>query len=106
LVASLMSVGADDYDGDYYASCVLERVKSGMDQSAVATVRLACVRYATPKRCRDKSSIAPKAQGVTLHEMWGITRPPSGPSERELCVIACKDASFYERKFGECSLGS
>ena len=83
-----LATGVELNDGDYLAKCLIDHVKPGMDASAVASIRQACARLATPKRCRD-----------TAVEDGGFF------SARAMCVRDCKEASFYERKFGACSVG-
>ena len=84
------SVVADGetFDGDYYAKCLLDRVKPNMDAAATAAIRQACHRLSIPKKCRDITDDGSK-----------FFNP------RAMCLEECKEASYFERKFGACSLG-
>ena len=86
-VSSAVADG-ETYDGDYYANCLLDRVKPNMDTAAIAAVRQACHRLSIPRKCRDKED-----DGSKLFNL------------RAMCVQECKEAGYFERKFGACSLG-
>lgn len=70
------------FDSDYEAKCLLDRIKPGMDATAVITIKQVCRRMSIPKRCRDRSDI-------------------SGPD----CFAKCQQANFYQRNLGDCSMG-
>lgn len=70
------------FDSDYEAKCLLERIKPGMDATAVVTIKQVCRRLSIPKRCRDRKDI-------------------SGPD----CFAKCQRANVYQRNFGDCSVG-
>ena len=77
-----------DFDEGYYNECILKNVKPGVDRSATGVIMQACKYKATPKKCRALSD-----EGLLY------------PSERSMCVDACKTEGYYSRTFGSCSTG-
>jgi hypothetical protein len=70
------------FDADYEAKCLLNRIKPGMDASAIVTIKQVCRRMSIPKRCRDQKDV-------------------SGPD----CFAKCQEANVYQRNLGDCSMG-
>jgi hypothetical protein len=70
------------FDEDYYADCKLKHIKPGMDARSINSIESACMRKATPRRCRDIKTTA-----ISTGE----------------CVTECKEAGFWSNKFGDCA---
>lgn len=67
------------WDADYYADCILEHIKPGMDARSIGIVEQGCQHKATPRKCREIKTLE--------------------------CLTECKAAGYWRNKVGECSLG-
>ena len=78
------------YDVTAYSNCVLENSKN-VQQTPIQANRVstACRHKATPKKCRNVSTMPPDI---------------NSQSQQEICVEKCKSDGVWSRKFGECSL--
>jgi hypothetical protein len=69
------------FDQDAYDRCTVRHLKPGLDGQSRGRILAACERAATPKRCR------------------GLVG-----EEGSACVSQCKEASWYARTLGDCSI--
>jgi hypothetical protein len=72
------------YDSSYYSDCLLRETGGDMGSGAASIVILACMIKATPKKCRSH---------------------PLSSFKAVACWKSCKEAGFWSRNLGECSLG-
>jgi hypothetical protein len=79
-----------------YEDCILANMKGVQDRLAANEIRRACREKTTPKKCRGLTAKTPV---VDLH------KTPNFFDKFDLdeCLKECADASYWSRKFGECS---
>lgn len=78
-------------------------MKGVSDRAAVFSIKCACRLNATPKKCRkyiekNTPDYDPLEINVDIHEILGVR------NELKECLEECMNASFFERKFGDCSI--
>lgn len=84
-----------------YQDCIIKNMKNVNDRLASAQIMIACRDKTTPKKCRNY--LKPNIQYI---EIPRDTLDEKLEPERYLlynCLRECEQASFFERRFGECS---